>query len=97
MTTRNQPLRVDLVADMRRRCGLDDPKPEATAEADEALDDPRFGLTDDELSRVAESEQRRGEMRRGLTVEAPPTALRVDLGEDMRRRLAERDWPPAEA
>lgn len=82
--TRQPKLRVDLAADMRQRFGLD-----VNAEAGEALDDPKFGLTDDEFARVAKSEKRLGEMRHGSATakaEAKPTGLRIDLAAAMRRR-----------
>ena len=83
MTTTPKPLRVDLAAEMRRRFGLGEP----TAEAAPPLD-PRFGMTDDELRRLAESERRRGEIEH----DGAPTGL---LAAAMRRLLAERGWPPA--
>ena len=89
----NRQLRVDLAADMRARCGMT-----ADAEADETHD-PRFGLTADELSRITESDWHMGQMRHGSATakaKARPTGLRVDLAADMRRRLAERQWPPVE-
>ena len=121
MTTGNRPLRVDLVADMRRRCGVDDPKPKANAGAGET-DGPLL-ITGEEIRRITESDRRMRAVRHAAPqsrsqvdlaadmrqrfdpdkaqpvpgpAEARPTGLRVDLAEDMRRRLAAREWPPAD-